>query len=92
MLLKHVVKNGVLISGSDWAGASGTSKSTDKAVTGATMNITSIGNSQWGVQQYLKGLHYYPGRTYNYSFTMTSDVDKRVFVKVAGDGDRTNIW
>ena len=73
--------------GSDWAGASGTSKSTDKAVTGATMNITSIGNSQWGVQQYLKGLHYYPGRTYNYSFTMTSDVDKRVFVKVAGDGD-----
>ena len=73
--------------GSDWAGASGTSKSTDKAVTGATMNITSIGNSQWGVQQYLKELHYYPGRTYNYSFTMTSDVDKRVFVKVAGDGD-----
>ena len=73
--------------GSNWAGASGTSKSTDKAVTGATMNITSIGNSQWGVQQYLKGLHYYPGRTYNYSFTMTSDVDKRVFVKVAGDGD-----
>ena len=73
--------------GSSWAGASGTSKSTDKAVTGATMNITSIGNSQWGVQQYLKGLHYYPGRTYNYSFTMTSDVDKRVFVKVAGDGD-----
>lgn len=73
--------------GSDWAGASGTSKSTDKAATGATMNITSIGNSQWGVQQYLKGLHYYPGRTYNYSFTMTSDVDKRVFVKVAGDGD-----
>lgn len=73
--------------GSDWAGASGTSKSTDKAVTGATMNITSIGNSQWGVQQYLKGLHYYPGRTYNYSFTMTSDVNKRVFVKVAGDGD-----
>ena len=73
--------------GSGWAGASGTSKSTDKAVTGATMNITSIGNSQWGVQQYLKGLHYYPGRTYNYSFTMTSDVDKRVFVKVAGDGD-----
>lgn len=73
--------------GSDWAGASGTSKSTDKAVTGATMNITSIGNSQWGVQQYLKGLHYYPGRTYNYSFTMTSDVDKRGFVKVAGDGD-----
>ena len=73
--------------GSDWAGASGTSKSTDKAVTGATMNITSIGNSQWGVHQYLKGLHYYPGRTYNYSFTMTSDVDKRVFVKVAGDGD-----
>lgn len=73
--------------GFDWAGASGTSKSTDKAVTGATMNITSIGNSQWGVQQYLKGLHYYPGRTYNYSFTMTSDVDKRVFVKVAGDGD-----
>lgn len=73
--------------GSGWAGASGTSKSTDKAVTGVTMNITSIGNSQWGVQQYLKGLHYYPGRTYNYSFTMTSDVDKRVFVKVAGDGD-----
>lgn len=73
--------------GSDWAGASGTSKPTDKAVTGATMNITSIGNSQWGVQQYLKGLHYYPGRTYNYSFTMISDVDKRVFVKVAGDGD-----
>lgn len=73
--------------GSGWAGASGTSKSTDKAVTGATMNITSIGNSQWGVQQYLKGLHYYPGRTYNYSFTMTSDVDKRVFVKVAGDSD-----
>lgn len=73
--------------GSDWAGASGTLKSTDKAVTGATMNITSIGNSQWGVQQYLKGLHYYPGSTYNYSFTMTSDVDKRVFVKVAGDGD-----
>ena len=73
--------------GSDWAGASGTLKSTDKAVTGATMNITSIGNSQWGVQQYLKGLHYYPGRTYNYSFTMKSDVNKRVFVKVAGDGD-----
>ena len=69
------------------SGATGSStiQSTNKE--GITMNISSIGTQQWGVQAFLKGLHYYTDSTYKYSFTMTSDVDKKVFVKLAGDGD-----
>lgn len=73
--------------GTDWAGATGTSALNGTSKDGITINATAIGSDRWGVQASLKRLPYYPGATYHYKCTLTSDVDKVVFVKIAGTGD-----
>ena len=74
--------------GTGWAGANGSSVANGtKPEDGITMNITKVGNDRWGIQASLKGLTYYPGATYTYKSTILSDVNKRIFVKIAGDAD-----
>lgn len=73
--------------GSDWANASGSAVFETVAKDGFTLTATNIGTDRWGIQAYLKNLSYYAGNTYKYKCTITSDVDKTIFVKVAGDND-----
>ncbi|MCI8956036.1 MAG: glycoside hydrolase family 16 protein [Eubacterium sp.] len=81
--------------GSDinWVPAKGSIELGDTPSEGFTMNLTSVGNIQndsvWGAQATLERLNYYPGNTYKYSCTLTSDKDKKVFVKVADDNEET---
>lgn len=74
-----------------WTQTSGTLTSGAKASDGFTANITSAGfttgDSIWGVQGNLEGLTYYPGSTYKYKCTITSDQDKKVFVKVTNESE-----
>jgi beta-glucanase (GH16 family) len=77
--------------GGAWAGdAAGTSTATSN--TGITMNATAVGNNMWGIQAYLRDLEYVAGNTYTYKFTINSDVDKSVHVKVVGDDDEHIIY
>lgn len=79
--------------GSDWQGGSGTATLNGTAADGITMNVTAAGSanygdeSRWGIQATLSSLTCYPGNTYTYNCTITSDKDKVVFVKVADDLD-----
>lgn len=66
-------------------GSAGTVKTNGAAKDGVTVNLTAVGNDQWGAQASLKGLPYYKDSVYTYKCTLESDVDKRVFVKVAGN-------
>lgn len=81
--------------GSDigWVPAKGSIELGSKPADGFTMNITSVGNIQgdsvWGAQATLEELKYYPGNTYKYSCTITSDKDKKIFVKVADSSEET---
>ena len=81
--------------GSDinWVPATGSIERTDTPSKGFTMNITSVGNIQndsvWGAQATLEKLKYYPGNTYKYTCTITSDQDKKIFVKVADGNEET---
>ena len=81
--------------GSDinWVPAKGSIERTDTPSEGFTMNITSVGNIQndsvWGAQATLEKLKYYPGNTYKYNCTITSDQDKKIFVKVADGNEET---
>lgn len=59
---------------------------------GVTLNATTIGTQLWGIQAHINNLTYIAGATYNYSFTITSDVDKVVRVKVVGDDDNHIIY
>lgn len=43
----------------------------------------------WAAQATLENLKYYPGNTYKYSCTITSDKDKKIFVKVADGNEET---
>lgn len=51
------------------------------------MGRTGDKDSIWGIQGKLMNLKYYPGNTYKYKCTITSDKDKRIFVKVADDAE-----
>ena len=78
--------------GNNWTGASGTLTSNGTIADGFTINATSVGrtgdkDSIWGIQGKLMNLKYYPGNTYKYKCTITSDKDKRIFVKVADDAE-----
>lgn len=76
-----------------WTVTSGTVDAGEKPVDGFTANITSAGHitgdSVWGVQANLEGIKYYQGATYKYTCTITSDVDKVIFVKVADEDEET---
>ena len=82
--------------GSSWQGSTGTLTANGTSPSnGVTVNLTSVGtnvggDSIWGAQAQLLDLHYYKGGEYTYKCTLLSDVDKRVYVKVA-DGDESNL-
>jgi len=75
--------------GKGWQGSTGTiTPNGDKPADGVTVNLTSVGtdvgnDSEWGAQAQLLGLHYYKASTYTYNCTLLSDVDKRIYVKIA---------
>ncbi len=78
--------------GNGWTGASGTLTRNGSTTDGFTINATSVGNrgdkdSIWGIQGQLLNLKYYAGNTYKYQCTITSDKDKKIFVKVADDAE-----
>ncbi|MCR5430641.1 MAG: glycoside hydrolase family 16 protein [Eubacterium sp.] len=54
---------------------------------GYTINITNVGNVQndsaWSIQGNLEEIPYHKNATYTYKCTLESDVDKKVYVKVA---------
>lgn len=81
--------------GSDinWVPAKGTLEVGSTPAEGFTMKMTSVGNIQndsvWGAQATLEKIKYYPGNTYKYSCTITSDKDKKIFVKVADENEET---
>lgn len=76
-----------------WIPATGTLETADTPGNGFTANITSVGNiandSVWAAQATLEKLKYYPGNTYKYSCVITSDKDKKIFVKVADSNEET---
>ena len=76
---------------SPWIPASGKVYPIGNPSEGYKIDVESCGyianDSAWCVQGNLENLHYYPGATYTYSVTLLSNVDKRVYVKVAQDDD-----
>jgi hypothetical protein len=68
-----------------WGDAKGTV--TNAKNTGADISISSVGNSLWQIQTFLKNLTYIAGNTYTYKCTIKSDVTKSIRVKVVGDND-----
>ncbi len=74
-----------------WTNTSGSVTPAATIAEGFTTNITSAGNinsdSVWGVQTNIEGITYYPGATYTYKCTLTSNVDKKVYVKVADENE-----
>ncbi|MCR4650360.1 MAG: family 16 glycosylhydrolase [Lachnospiraceae bacterium] len=68
-----------------WAGSAGTISAKNPATAGFVADLTAIGNDMWGAQASLVNLNYTPGQTYTFRSTLTSSVDKKVFVKIEGD-------
>ena len=67
----------------------------DRPANGFTANITKIGSydhtdAVWSFQGKLENMAYYKGCTYTYKCDITSDKDKRIYVKVA-DGNEDNL-
>lgn len=77
----------------EWVVAAGNIETGNTPEEGFTAKISSVGkinnDSVWGVQSNLENLKYYPGNTYKYKCTITSDKDKRIFVKVADESEET---
>ena len=77
----------------DWVVAAGNIETGNTPEEGFTAKITSVGkivnDSVWGVQSNLENIKYYPGNTYKYKCTITSDKDKKIFVKVADKYEET---
>lgn len=75
----------------EWVVAAGNIEAGNTPEEGFTAKITSVGkinnDSVWGVQSNLENIKYYPGSTYKYSCTITSDRDKKIFVKVADEAE-----
>ena len=52
---------------------------------GFQLNLSAVGNNEWGVQAKLSNLSYIPGHSYKFQCTLTSSINKNVFIKVEGD-------
>lgn len=82
--------------GTSWLGTEGSlSQNGTNPPTGFTANITKIGSYDhndaiWSFQGKLENMTYYTGCTYKYQCDITSDKDKRIYVKVA-DGNENNL-
>ena len=54
---------------------------------GITVALDKLGTNRWAAQASLGTLKYYPGYTYKYNATITSDIDRTLVVKVVGNDD-----
>ena len=54
---------------------------------GIKITLNKIGNNRWAAQTSIGPLTYYPGYTYKYNATITSDKDRTLVVKVVGNDD-----
>lgn len=71
--------------GSWGGGVTGTiSNATNK---GITVALDKLGTNRWAAQASIGTLQYYPGYTYKYNATLTSDKDRSIIVKVVGNDD-----
>ncbi|MBR3173153.1 MAG: glycoside hydrolase family 16 protein [Eubacterium sp.] len=82
--------------GTSWLGSEGSvTPNGDNPSNGFTANITKIGSydhvdAVWSFQGKLENMTYHKGCTYTYKCDITSDKDKRIYVKVA-DGNENNL-
>lgn len=82
--------------GTDWLQTEGSlTPNGDRPANGFTANITKIGSydhtdAVWSFQGKLENMEYHTGCTYTYKCDITSDKDKRIYVKVA-DGNENNL-
>ena len=60
---------------------------TDATNKGITVALDKLGTDRWAAQASLGTLKYYPGYTYKYNATITSDIDRTIVVKVVGNDD-----
>lgn len=59
---------------------------------GYIANIDYLGITSRAINASIRGINYIPGKTYLYSFTMTSDIDKNVLVKVIGEDAEEDVF
>ncbi|MCR5834923.1 MAG: glycoside hydrolase family 16 protein [Lachnospiraceae bacterium] len=76
-----------------WQGSKGTITPNGERISdGVTVNLSTVGtdvgnDSEWGAQAQLLNLHFYTGSKYTYKCTLLSNVNKRIFVKIADDAE-----
>lgn len=70
----------------NWGGGV-TGSVTNATNKGITVKLNKTGNNRWAAQTYIGPLTYYPGYTYKYNATITSDKDRTIVVKVVGNDD-----
>ena len=70
----------------NWGGGV-TGSVTNATNKGITVKLNKTGNNRWAAQTYIGPLTYYPGHTYKYNATITSDKDRTIVVKVVGNDD-----
>ena len=70
----------------NWGGGV-TGSVTNATNKGITVTLNKTGNNRWAAQTYIGPLTYYPGYTYKYNATITSDKDRTIVVKVVGNDD-----
>ncbi|WP_051226348.1 family 16 glycosylhydrolase [Butyrivibrio sp. MC2013] len=82
-----VADNGGTFTGEvgSWAGSKGKIDVKNSAKDGFVADLSAIGSDMWGAQASLADLKYEAGKTYTFRSTLTSNVDKKVFIKVEGD-------
>ena len=68
-----------------WANAGGSMSAASSPADGFQLNLSAVGNNEWGVQAKLSNLSYIPGHSYKFQCTLTSSINKNVFIKVEGD-------
>lgn len=70
----------------NWGGGV-TGSVTNATNKGITIALNKTGNKRWAAQTSIGPLTYYPGYTYKYNATITSDKDRTIVVKVVGNDD-----
>lgn len=68
----------------------GTGKSTDSS--GYVVDIKHLGITPKAIRASILGVDYIPGETYEYSFDITSSINKNVVVKVVGEDQGEDIF
>jgi len=68
-----------------WGNVAGNVSTAANAKDGFTANLTAIGDDMWAGQASLKNISYIPGNTYTFRSIITSNINKKIFIKVEGD-------